>query len=248
VKKQLVKAGKSSKRPRPNEDSQRARRVPLQARSKERVDRMIDSAEQEFAEVGYESATTESIADRAGTSIGSLYQFFPHKRALFDAVAERYQSRAAAFFHSEVEKRLAATFTASNHPAAPNNWVVMIDAMIDAYWEFVRASVGFRAVWLNGHLSRELLDSEMKFGNEAAGRVAEICGLFAPQLPSSRRLILATMLIEIAGMMLFIASRRKEPLASALIEETKSLLKDYATRFLTEHPVESAREKRRRKA
>ncbi|MDX2092674.1 MAG: helix-turn-helix domain-containing protein [Kofleriaceae bacterium] len=39
-----------------------------------------------FAERGYERATTNQIADKAGVSIGSLYQYFPHKAALAAAL------------------------------------------------------------------------------------------------------------------------------------------------------------------
>ncbi|BAC90625.1 TetR family transcriptional regulatory protein [Gloeobacter violaceus PCC 7421] len=46
-----------------------------------------------FSEVGYEAATTHGIAERAGTAVGSLYQFFPDKRALFKALEQRHIER-----------------------------------------------------------------------------------------------------------------------------------------------------------
>src|SRR5271163_3338078 len=74
------------------------RKTPVQARSRERVERILDAAAVVFADAGYEAATTEAIAERAGTSIGSLYQFFPNKRALFDGVARRHLERGSELF------------------------------------------------------------------------------------------------------------------------------------------------------
>src|SRR3954462_7908673 len=69
------------------------RRAPMQRRSVERVQRMLDAAQQLVAEVGYDALTTTLIAERADVSIGSLYQFFPDKQAVVRAVALRNLER-----------------------------------------------------------------------------------------------------------------------------------------------------------
>lgn len=66
------------------------RRIPRQARGQRRMDAILDAAERVFAEVGYEAATTNAIAARAGTAIGSLYQYFPNKEAILRALADRF--------------------------------------------------------------------------------------------------------------------------------------------------------------
>ncbi len=66
------------------------RRPPKQARAQQRVNRVLDAAEELFVEVGYQAASTNQIAARAGASIGSLYEFFPNKKALAQALADRY--------------------------------------------------------------------------------------------------------------------------------------------------------------
>lgn len=50
---------------------------------------IIQAAEQEFALKGYASATMGAIAERAGVSVGSLYQYFPHKEGLYLALVHR---------------------------------------------------------------------------------------------------------------------------------------------------------------
>lgn len=66
------------------------RRVPCQERGERRVAELIESAEAVIAESGYEAATMSAIAERAGASIGSLYQFFPNKAAITQALRTEY--------------------------------------------------------------------------------------------------------------------------------------------------------------
>jgi AcrR family transcriptional regulator len=72
------------------------RREPKQKRSQQRVQRILEAAAEVFAEVGYDAATTHAIASRAGTAIGSLYQFFPDKLAIFHALEERHMEQVTA--------------------------------------------------------------------------------------------------------------------------------------------------------
>lgn len=66
------------------------RRVPCQERGERRVAELIEAAESVIAEAGYESATMSAIAERAGASIGSLYQFFPNKASITQALRTEY--------------------------------------------------------------------------------------------------------------------------------------------------------------
>jgi AcrR family transcriptional regulator len=67
-----------------------ARRIPIQQRGEQRVAGLLEAAAAIFSEVGYEAATMRDIADRAGASIGSLYQFFPNKDAVARAIKTQY--------------------------------------------------------------------------------------------------------------------------------------------------------------
>jgi AcrR family transcriptional regulator len=62
--------------------SNRVRRAPQQERSTRRVTAFLQAAEALFAEVGFEAATMTAIAERAGSSIGALYSYFPDKKAV----------------------------------------------------------------------------------------------------------------------------------------------------------------------
>lgn len=75
-----------------NEHETGMRRRPRQSRGAQRVAAILDAAEQLYGELGYEATSTNEIATRANTSIGSLYQFFPNKEAILHGVAERYRA------------------------------------------------------------------------------------------------------------------------------------------------------------
>jgi AcrR family transcriptional regulator len=66
------------------------RKSPSQERSRRTVDRILDAATRIFHEQGYARATTNDIADEAGVSVGSLYQYFPNKDALLVALTQRH--------------------------------------------------------------------------------------------------------------------------------------------------------------
>lgn len=83
------------------------RRAPRQERGRRRVAKILDAAEEVFAEVGYETATNTEIAERAETSIGSVYQFFPSKEAILEALVERYAEELRALHDRELSTEAA---------------------------------------------------------------------------------------------------------------------------------------------
>jgi AcrR family transcriptional regulator len=66
------------------------RRIPQQKRGRRRVDGFLRAAASVVAEVGYERTTMCAIAERANSCIGSLYQFFPNKESVAEALREQY--------------------------------------------------------------------------------------------------------------------------------------------------------------
>ena len=68
----------------------RPRKRPLQARSQRTVEVVLKAAAQVFARRGYAGTTTNHIAERAGVSVGSLYEYFPSKDALLVALMEAH--------------------------------------------------------------------------------------------------------------------------------------------------------------
>src|SRR5437016_906609 len=77
-------------------DLLRARKQPVQARSEATVSAIFEATVQVLLGVGYRKMTTTRVAERAGVSVGTLYQYFPNRRALIAAVIERYLEETAS--------------------------------------------------------------------------------------------------------------------------------------------------------
>ena len=71
-------------------DIPQPRRLPRQQRSQALFDAILEATAQVLVEHGYAGANTNLIAERAGVSVGSLYQYFPNKDALVAALHERH--------------------------------------------------------------------------------------------------------------------------------------------------------------
>ena len=74
---------------RPRQPIETKRRIPRQARAEETVSAILEGAAQVLEAGGLAGFTTNAVAERAGVSIGTLYQYFSDKRALLRALAER---------------------------------------------------------------------------------------------------------------------------------------------------------------
>jgi AcrR family transcriptional regulator len=84
--------------PAPTDDANELRwvRPPLQARSQETLERLLDAAEQLVAEKGFEDATIAELVRRAESSVGAFYARFRDKEGLLYALYERYLEQAIA--------------------------------------------------------------------------------------------------------------------------------------------------------
>lgn len=71
-------------------------RKPRQSRAKFTRESLIDAATQVLKDQGYDNFNTNRVAERAGVSIGSLYQYFPHKQALIEAIVVRHVTMLAS--------------------------------------------------------------------------------------------------------------------------------------------------------
>jgi AcrR family transcriptional regulator len=86
------------------------RRQPQQKRGQQRVEKILLAAAEVFAEAGFAAATIQQIADRASTAVGSIYQFFPDKLAIFNDIFAEHLRRTecieADFFAQKIDRPL----------------------------------------------------------------------------------------------------------------------------------------------
>jgi AcrR family transcriptional regulator len=80
------------------------RKLPKQPRSEATVEAILEAATQIFELHGYAAGTTNRIAERAGVSIGSLYQYFPNKDAILVALVQRHLAESTAALQPHLER------------------------------------------------------------------------------------------------------------------------------------------------
>lgn len=82
------------------------RKIATQERSRTTVDNLIEATARILVKEGFDKASTNRIAEVAGVSIGSLYQYFPSKEALVAAVIERHQQEIMQTVRGELAQVL----------------------------------------------------------------------------------------------------------------------------------------------
>ncbi len=93
-------------------------RTAKQARSKATVDAIIEAATRILADAGWAAVNTNAIAERAGVSVGSVYEYFPNKQAILDVIIDRHLEAGEAL--------LAETAGEVTGPVAPDSVVAAL--------------------------------------------------------------------------------------------------------------------------
>jgi len=86
------------------------RKTPRQARARATVDAILFAAAHILKTQGQPGFTTNRIAEVAGVSIGSLYQYFPNKQAIIDALRERHDEFYEHELHEGIERGMSLDF------------------------------------------------------------------------------------------------------------------------------------------
>ncbi len=191
------------------------RRVPRQQRSRERVQAILDATSGLLEESGYDDLTTTFIAERAGMSVSSLYQFFANVDAI---IAELVRDWTAEFD--------AIVLTAAEEPF--ESWV---DAMIDGYVEFFRSTPGFRTVYFNGALRGEAKILDRESNTRLEDRLAT---LWSERLdrPAAELNTFARITVHLGDALLGLAFRLKPTGDPETIAEAKRALRLYLSEVL----------------
>jgi AcrR family transcriptional regulator len=126
----------------------RLRRRPQQARSRARVQRLLDAADHILATEGFAALTVRRLAEEAEVPVGTIYQFFADKAAVIDALARSYIGE----FDEMIELLVL--------DAESRQWDDVVDTLIDAAVEMYRSRPGYLAIWIGRHLSLELYQAD----------------------------------------------------------------------------------------
>jgi len=192
------------------------RRAPKQERGQRRINRLLEAAAAEFARVGFDAATTNAIARRAKTSVGSLYQFFPNKEAILAALTEYYLAEIRAV-HAVVLSDEAARLS----PPA------FIDQLVERLAEFHTTHPGFLSLFYGSPTSVHLAAAADRLHRECvAGAEASIAARL-PNLDPARRRLHATINVQVVKALLPLSARADPAGRAQVLAEIKKLLIRY---------------------
>jgi len=114
------------------------RKTPVQARSTITVGAIFEATIQVLLSHGADRLTTTRVADRAGVSVGTLYQYFPNKQALLFSVFEEHLEKVSA--------RVEATCLHAHRKPLAEMIQQMVEAFVDAKMERSDVSVALYRV------------------------------------------------------------------------------------------------------
>ncbi len=202
-----------------------SRRVPKQARSRQRYNQILDIAAKLFSEKGFERTTTNEIATRAGMSVGSLYQYFRNKEAIVAALMESYLESAREFTDSFL------TQDVQNLPVPD-----AVDRILDPYVRHHTENAAFSRLWLGADLSDRLDSAIGSMTDQALERIEMLVRARMPGIRAERARVIALVTQGIVKSLLSLLMRSKSPrVRNQAAREVKRMLVDYYESLVAEH-------------
>ncbi|WP_413279151.1 TetR/AcrR family transcriptional regulator [Floridanema evergladense] len=200
------------------------RRQPRQARSQERVNQILDVAEEMFITQGYNATTTNAIASHAKVPIGSLYQFFPDKAAILQALAVRY---------TEELHQCLTNLDLSGDETGTLPLVTFVDRIIDTTAQFFTARPGYHAIFMEVQGTMPELDliedaADARLIQDLATSLKQ----YSLELDSEGYEVIAFVVVKAIGNFLWLSLSQEENFRQRLVAETKKLTLSYLQNYL----------------
>src|ERR1700678_2223864 len=141
------------------------------ARGERRVESLLDAAGRVFGEVGYHAATTNAIAAEGEVSPATLYQFFPNKEAIADALVTRYAIELAKeVWATEIQELVSAPLEE------------VIRQVTGVVIEFNRKHAAFNTLYTEAPLSKDTLEQKQLLSQAFIEHLSEVLIARNPQL------------------------------------------------------------------
>jgi AcrR family transcriptional regulator len=187
-------------------------RTPQLQRGKARVAALLAAGARVFAEKGYDAATMTQIAVEANASIGSLYQFFPTKVLLAEAL--HAQERAALIAMLDTLKDGAIKQSA---PEMADRLFAMLADYLSQHPAFVTLA------------DRRDVDKERKRAARGAmeSRIAALLAQTRPPLPPGRPQVIAVIILELMKAAVAITANEGDSVQVAAVAELRLMLKTH---------------------
>ena len=190
----------------------RMRRVPQQERSRQKIQTLLDVADGMLARDGAGALNTTRVAEAAGVSVGTLYQYFPDKEAIAEALARRHWEDLAAIVTRLAEER------PGKEPVG-----AVLTAMADGF----RARPGFRGLWFGGLRTERIRDVTRPTRDQVAEALERMLAAHRPEAPPAARAKVARMLTLTGDGLLREAFRLDPRGDQTVLDEGRTMLEAY---------------------
>ncbi|MFI6982835.1 TetR/AcrR family transcriptional regulator [Embleya sp. NPDC050154] len=191
------------------------RRRPVQRRSAERFERLLDACAELLDEVGYVALTTKDVARRAEVPIGTLYQFFSDKEGLIGALA----ARNLGVFLERVSARLESE--------QPEDVSGIVEVTVDEFVTMRRTITGFGVVDFGAEGRDHTLDPALDNNTAVAGRLLGLTAALTGARDDAELEIVVRVALECADSLLKLAFLTDSQGDPRLIAECKRVLNSY---------------------
>jgi AcrR family transcriptional regulator len=192
------------------------RSQPQQKRSQERVERILDAAAIVFDEVGFEAATTHAIASRANTAVGSLYQFFPDKLAIFNALELRHVERVYVMWEKLTRPEVIQL------PFA--DFIHTLVTQVEQLFTKPTSRIVFATFFTSPKIFKNI---DASFTQEVIQFAAKLFKMRNPTLTEPRSQILAEIAVNASNALILLSLRTNQTHSQEIITEIENLLKAY---------------------
>lgn len=197
------------------------RRMPSQARSRQRVDVILDAVSELLVERGFDAITTRLIAEKADIPVGSIYQFFPNKFAIFNALALRFLEKVASTYQEFVAGDVGEV-----------GWEESLDRGIDNFAAILFTEKAMPVLWAGMQYSAELRAKEAEYIAKGIDFNLVMLEKVLKHVEPKQRRLIAWIMIRILDALFYHVVRTDPENREQAVEELKILLKAYVRSHL----------------
>ena len=209
---------------------QSSRKKPTQARSRERLERILAAASELLvATGGTDQLTVQSVAEKAGVPIGSVYQYFSGKSGLLRALAENHLAELREQLRNDLQEIEASRPNKRQIRAA-------IERIVDSYARYYSTDPTFRIIWGGSQADPELRELDVRDTHENARIFQRILRPYFAHLPEAEVYGMCLLICDTTGSALRLAletqqqsrsKRASDKAYTTIVRELKTMLATY---------------------
>ena len=187
-----------------------SRRVPSQQRSKEKYEQVLLSAKELIGQKGNDLVTMKEISKHSGVTLPSIYQYFPDKTAILQAIMEDY--------FSQVREILVTLLKDCDSMQVLSE---QLNSGIDIFYTLVKDEPVVSVLWASLQASVSLRELDAKDSAINAGIITDKIFSIIGELRKDEIRTSVTLLVNMIGATVRLAATMPEQQGEAIIEEYK---------------------------